>query len=281
MHDSGFKEERWQHTRSLRIGYRQVGNGPTIVLLHGIGSGAGSWASLTALLAGHGRLVAWDAPGYGDSEELATPEPTAAHYAAALHDLLEALKLEPFYLVGHSLGAMMAAAYAAHYPERVRGVLLADPAQGYGWAEPAERERIRCERVTRLAELGASSYARQRAGALLRSEPEPEALEIVRTSMRRLRLKGFSQANWMLANDDIWRYLPAWHGPLHIACGEADSITPLTDAMTLAQRMNAPCTPLPRAGHVSYIDAPEAFARLVLDLIQTSDNSVPYKQERA
>jgi pimeloyl-ACP methyl ester carboxylesterase len=278
MHDCAFREERVRQTRHLRLGYRQVGHGVAIVLLHGIGSGAGSWANLADRLAGCGRLIAWDAPGYGSSDALPISRPSAADYAAALHDLLDALQLESYYLVGHSLGAMMAAAYAAGYPECVRGVLLADPAQGYAGAEPAERERIRQERVNRLADLGTEAYAQQRAGALLRSDPDHGALEAVRASMRRLRMDGFSQANWMLANDDIWRYLPAWCGPLHVTCGEADSITPPADAASLAQRMSAPCTLLPRAGHASYLDAPQAFAQTIRDFI---DADVKSSKERA
>jgi pimeloyl-ACP methyl ester carboxylesterase len=281
MHPTGFKEERWQQTRSSRIGYRQAGSGPAVVLLHGIGSGAGSWAKLATLLAERAYLVAWDAPGYGGSDALAIAEPAAADYAAALHDLVDALGLESFYLVGHSLGAMMAAAYAANHPGRVLGVLLADPAQGYGKADAAERDRIRRERVNRLAELGADAYAQQRASALLRSNPDADALETVRASMRRLRLDGFSQANWMLANDDIWRYLPAWPGSLQIVCGEVDPITPPADAQALAQRMSAACTLLPRAGHASYLDAPEAFAEAVLGLIRGGEADVKTMQEQA
>jgi pimeloyl-ACP methyl ester carboxylesterase len=249
-----------------RIHYRDCGTGPVLVLLHGIGSGAGSWQLLAERLAPHMRVIAWDAPGYGDSDALTVAEPSASDYAERLQALVTTLGLQRFVLVGHSLGAMMAAAYAAKYPQQLHALLLADPAQGYANADPAARARARDDRVTLLTTLGADAYAEQRAGGLLRPEPSPEALQAVQASMRRLRPAGFAQACAMLANDDIWQYLPHWRGPLQVICGDVDSITPPDAVHALAQRMNAPFRCLPNAGHASYLDAPAAFAEAVLEL---------------
>lgn len=46
---------------------RECGTGPVVVLLHGIGSGAASWLQVAQHLAAQARVIAWDAPGYGDS----------------------------------------------------------------------------------------------------------------------------------------------------------------------------------------------------------------------
>jgi len=256
----------WQlQAGRLRVSYREAGRGPVVVLLHGIGSGAGSWHGLASVLARHCRVVAWDAPGYGDSAALSKQHPNAGDYAAVLGDFIDALGLPKFYLVGHSLGAMMASAYAAANAGKLNGLLLADPAQGYGGADAEERRRVSESRVRLLRELGAEGYAERRAEAMLGTWPTPEALEAVRASMRRLREDGFAPANWMLAHDDIWRYLPAWRGPLTVVCGDADAITPPADVSVLAGRMGVSCRLLAGAGHASYLDAPEAFAALVLD----------------
>ena len=74
----------------------EAGAGPeTIVLLHGISSGAGSWASCVPFLAPHARVIAWDAPGYGKSSPLPAPIPKATDYALRLAALVEALDLDP------------------------------------------------------------------------------------------------------------------------------------------------------------------------------------------
>ncbi|MCE8031455.1 alpha/beta hydrolase [Halomonas daqingensis] len=241
------------------------GKAPTLVLLHGISSGAGSWAKLAEQLPDY-RLLAWDAPGYGDSQPLAGEAPTAADYAARLETWLAALGIERCVLVGHSLGAMMAAAYLAAHPGRLAGVVLADPAQGYGNAEAAKRDEVYRSRWTQLEAQGHAAYARARAPRLLREGADQADISRVEAEMQKLHVAGFAQAGWMLANDTLARYLPATPAvPTLVVCGDEDRITPPEDARALAVRLGAPYGGIPRAGHASYIDAPEAFARALDD----------------
>src|ERR671937_1860789 len=122
---------RFAPRQSRTISYREAGAGPALVLLHGIGSSSASWLFQLESLAGY-RLIAWDAPGYGGSAFLSTAEPRPADYAQALHEFLERLLLKDVVLVGNSLGCLMAGAYAAAHPERVRSMVLLGPAGGYG-----------------------------------------------------------------------------------------------------------------------------------------------------
>lgn len=250
--------------------YREQGHGasdkaPTLVLLHGISSSAGSWAKLAEQLPGY-RLLAWEAPGYGDSRPLANETPTAADYAARLEAWLAALDVESCVLVGHSLGAMMAGAYLAAHPGRLAGVVLADPAQGYGDAEPAKRDEVYRSRWTQLEAQGHAAYAQARAPRLLREAAEAADIARVEAEMRKLHVAGFAQASWMLANDTLGRYLAVAPAvPALVVCGDEDRITPPEDARALAHRLVLPYRDIPRAGHASYIDAPEAFAAALDD----------------
>src|SRR6478609_5303310 len=110
---ASFPERVLQLRNGARVAVRErgtVGEGASLVLLHGISSGAASW--LQALPA-QAHVVAWDAPGYGFSTPLPQEAPLAADYAARLHATLQALDVKRCVLVGHSLGALMACAYAA------------------------------------------------------------------------------------------------------------------------------------------------------------------------
>jgi len=87
--------------------YREAGKGKTLVLLHGISSGSGSWVKQLQNLSPYFHVIAWDAPGYGKSDELTTKQPTAQDYANRLKEMLDALALKDIVLVGHSLGALI------------------------------------------------------------------------------------------------------------------------------------------------------------------------------
>jgi pimeloyl-ACP methyl ester carboxylesterase len=119
--------------------YVQAGQGPDVVLLHAVTSNMAIWMfiGLMEQLARDGfRVTAYDLRGHGLSE--VTPAGyTSAEMAEDLRQLQKALQLGPAWLVGHSFGAVVAMHGAVLYPERVRGLVLADPYfPGLGHIEP-------------------------------------------------------------------------------------------------------------------------------------------------
>ena len=102
------------------------GHGPTIVLVHGLGSRPEHWLPTARLLARRHRVVLVDLPGHGLSD---MPEPLTLERAAqALDQSLEAQAPIPCILVGHSVGGLVAAAEALEHPERLRGLVLVETA---------------------------------------------------------------------------------------------------------------------------------------------------------
>nr|CDQ34241.1 4,5:9,10-diseco-3-hydroxy-5,9, 17-trioxoandrosta-1(10),2-diene-4-oate hydrolase [Virgibacillus halodenitrificans] len=253
---------------SGRQAFCDMGSGIPVVLLHGISSGARSWVPLMHQSAGV-RWLAWDAPGYGESSALAEPHPSARDYALRLAAWLEALALERVVLIGHSLGALIASAYARDFPDRVSGLLLADPAQGYRHADPDKRDAVYRSRWTQLAAQGHAAYAAARASRLLRENARLEDIARVQAGMHRLEVSGFAQASWMLANDALEDHASGTSVPTRVLCGDEDRITTPSGARALAERLGVAYRDIPCAGHISYIDAPAAFAAAVADFMAT------------
>ena len=108
------------------------GGGTPIVLLHGIGSNANSFAPLMQAFDARSPTLAWDAPGYGSSQPLAVAWPDASDYAACLNRLFAQLEISRCILIGHSLGVLIAARFALVSPEKVAALFLISPALGYG-----------------------------------------------------------------------------------------------------------------------------------------------------
>jgi pimeloyl-ACP methyl ester carboxylesterase len=249
------------------IGYREAGAGhrstPPVVLLHGIGSGAASWVQQFEALEGSRRILAWDAPGYGESTCVAPASPVAADYAAALADWLDALEVERCVLVGHSLGAIIAGAFAGEYPTRVTGLLLLSPAPGYGAASAEERESKRAARLALLAELGAAGLAAKRSANLLSEHASEAALDWVRWNMARIVPRGYAQATNLLANAELVTDLARFQGRAAVAVGAEDTITPPAACKRIARAMGVGLNVVPCAGHAGYVEAPEAYTAII------------------
>jgi pimeloyl-ACP methyl ester carboxylesterase len=231
------------------------------VLLHGIGSGSASWVYQldTADASGAVQVLAWDAPGYADSTALPMAQPTAQDYAQRLWAWLDARGLQRVRLVGHSLGAIMAASAARLQPERVANLILLVPAQGYGPAPDDVRLKRTTDRLTAFNELGVQKMAEQRAPALLTPGADPEHVALATYMMSRLHTIGYTQATQMLAQADIAADLRAFAAhstaPITVACGELDSITPAKNCRALAQATGAHYISLGDVGHLCAVQA--------------------------
>jgi pimeloyl-ACP methyl ester carboxylesterase len=243
-----------------RVSHRESGAAAAVthVLLHGIGSASGSW--VRQLDAAHGkplRVLAWDAPGYGGSSALDADWPQAGDYAARLWAWLDALGAKaPLTLVGHSLGALMAARAALLAPQRVQRLVLLAPAAGYGDAAPALREQKLNDRLATLERLGPQGMAQARAAAMLSPGAPAELVDAVRDSMAQVIPAGYTQAARLLAQGTLARDLAQWRGAVAVASGAADGITPPASCQAIAKAAGVAWNDLGSVGHACPLEAP-------------------------
>lgn len=100
---------------------------PTLVMITGLGSGQATWAPVLEGLLRHARVFTYDRPGYCESDAAPPGPRDAVTMADELHRLLETTQVAPPYvLVGHSLGGLVAEAYAARYPDQIAGLVFDD-----------------------------------------------------------------------------------------------------------------------------------------------------------
>jgi len=246
------------------VSYREAGLGPALVLLHGIGSQSGSWVRQLQALAARFRVVAWDAPGYGESDPLPAEAPTADDYAVSLAALLDALGIGPAILVGSSLGALIAGAFAARWPQRVGGLVLLNPAGGYGRADANEREAKLAARLDRLARLGPRGMAEDLPPGTLSPDASAEARALAAWSTGAIRPEGYTQAARMLANAWLADDAPRYPGPVLVVAATADTVTPAAGCERIARAFpRGRFRLLEGSGHLSYLDAPATVNDLI------------------
>ncbi len=263
-------------TAGGRIGFRRAGagRGQPLVLLHGIGSGSGSWVRQLETFGDTREVQAWDAPGYGASAPVPAERPQARDYGERVWSWLDALDVSgPVTLVGHSLGAIMAAAAAGLQPARVARLVLLSPAGGYGQADPEVREAKRRDRLYNLGTLGPAGMADKRGAAMVSAQAAQAAeagdaqaaalVAYVKATMAQVIPAGYTQATHLLSDADLAGLLAAVTAPLTVASGSADTITPPAGCEALAKGANAPYVSLGPVGHVCALEGPDAVNALL------------------
>jgi pimeloyl-ACP methyl ester carboxylesterase len=244
-------------------------------MLHGIGGNAQSFTPLMRSLEGRRPMLAWDAPGYGESDPLTVDWPDAGDYAAALDRLLAHLEVSACVLLGHSLGALVAARFAVISPRRLATLLLISPALGYGTAKEAPLPPAVADRLDDLDRLGPERFAAARAPRLL-ADPSgcPEVLRAVERAMAGVRRPGYDHAARMLAGGNLLQDAAKIHAPTAVLVGSRDAITPpaharrVFDALQRRSRRHA-YREIAGAGHAVCQEQPAEIARALTELVET------------
>ena len=263
----------WRSAEAAGIVYAErPGSGTRIVLLHGIGSRADGFAPLLAHLPDDAHVLAWNAPGYGGSTPLEGEAPTATDYAERLALWLDVAAPGPALVCGHSLGALIAAAFAARHPGRVLALTLASPAGGHGAAPGTLSDAARA-RIEDMDRLGPDAFAAARAARLLH-EPAPEQLEAVRAQMAALDPAGHAQAAHMLASGRLAADAARLSVPTTFVVGTRDRITPPESAraihVAIPPEHRGAFAEVPGAGHALAQQAPAALAAAIATERQTA-----------
>ena len=123
---SGFKPRK-RTVHGVHWQYIEGGRGPTLVILHGLAAEADHWLGVVGLLRRDFHILVPDLPGFGRSEPPQDLDFRIDRQAARLGDWLDELGVGECLLAGNSMGAWIAAHFAATHPGRVRGLWLQDP----------------------------------------------------------------------------------------------------------------------------------------------------------
>jgi proline iminopeptidase len=264
------------HVRGVDLFVRRIGAGPPVVVLHG-GPGADHNYLLPGFdaLADGRELIYYDQRGGGRSPVARDVPVGWTEHVADLDALREAWELERLTLAGYSWGGLLALLYALEHRHRVARLALISPAPSWRAArerfesrfgqrnlDPAFQEARRALRESGLRERDPDAF-NQRIFELSVAPyfHDPERAR----DLTPFRVVGRTQQEvWASLGDfDLRDRLPALRGiPSLVLHGEDDPI-PVEAARTTADLLGAVFHPVPRCGHVPYVEAHEEFARIV------------------
>ncbi|WBY03007.1 alpha/beta hydrolase [Ramlibacter tataouinensis] len=258
--------------------YFDEGSGPVIVFLHGIGSSFDSFSRQIEHLSGSFRVISWGLPGYGMSAALDCEQPELPDYVDRLQQFVDWLALDSFHLVGHSLGALIGAGFAARCPERLLSLSLCSVPQGFG-AMPKEVQQERfIDRIYSLCALGPAGMAERRGPRLVTPNADPEVVSRIVATMSKVRYDGYAHASHMLARADVRPFaeqIPDWL-PVLLYVGSEDHITPPSDSeVVLGCLKHAVFEILPGAGHAIYLERPLEFSACIQKFVEKLGRTRP------
>lgn len=240
-------------------------DGPAIVLLHGLGSSSQSWAFQFRALGEKYRVIAWDMPGYGASGGFVRDNPTAEQYAYALDATLDLIGAGGVHVVGHSVAALIGAAYAVEHPERMLSYTFCQGLAGLGGLTADERAQQRRARLEVMRDLGPEALAESRGPAILGPETLPMVEALVVAIMKRVPTKGYNQAIEMMTQADFFALAPDIACPSLVIAGNADPVSTVAACEAARAALDAgrggigPMETIPGAGHLAGMENPAAF----------------------
>src|SRR5215210_1994840 len=272
-----------RHQRRMRIDGREVnyvdaGEGPALVLIHGLGASWQSWLENIPDFAHDHRVVAMDLPGFGCSE-MPEQDISIEYYAQWTFRFLDALGIESAAVVGNSMGGFVAAEMAIRNADRVQRLAVVSAAvfwQTYRRAQPLVQlarmsDAIVARALTRVTDDVATrprlrAWARATAGFRYPHLISKElAHEMVRSARR---TDGFLPGLEALADFPLEEELPKISCPALIVWGAHDTLVPVKDAKRMEDLIpDARRVVFERTGHVAMLERPERFNTLLREFL--------------
>ncbi|HZT93851.1 MAG TPA: alpha/beta hydrolase [Gaiellaceae bacterium] len=272
-------EERQLEWRGTPLGYAIGGDGPPLVLVHGLGGTIENWRALAPALAAEHRVVVPDLPGHGRSAPLAEAPDMDALCEAVLA-IADAEDVGGAVWIGHSLGGVVALRAAVLRPDVVRGLVLA-AAAGIGSASRAAHVTLTVLGVAKPGRLIAPfrhAWARSRLGRRAAfgwwGVADPDALE---PELAEAFLVGPAhhsdtrQAGRALLSSDPRTELDRVKCPCLCLWGASDNWVRLDDGMEYARRLRAPLRSIAGCGHLLIGERPEACLAAIRDFFERLD----------
>jgi len=245
------------------IGYEEAGSGEVtpIVFLHGVGSDKSVWRPQLEYFGKTRRAVAFDYPGYGDSDP-APKGTTRDDYASAIISAMHELGIDRAHVCGLSLGGVIAIAIDHADPKRCASLILADT-----FAVHPDGRAIYDRGVAGCNDL--RGMAEARVDMLLGQPIDPAVRSEVVDTMARIDPAAYCiglEAVWLADQRDR---AAAIEVPTLVMCGTEDKVAPPALANDLAAIIpGAKLHLIAGSGHISNLERADEFNRMVEEFIR-------------
>ncbi|CAA9489482.1 MAG: hypothetical protein AVDCRST_MAG65-1934 [uncultured Solirubrobacteraceae bacterium] len=252
----------------LRVALRRAGDGPPLVLLHGIYGDSRNWAPQLEGLSDEFTVIAWDAPGAGRSDD--PPESFGfAEYADCLAGLISELELGPSHVCALSYSGGIALELWRRHSGLAASLTLVGAYAGWAGSLPPDKVKNRLDRALAQADRGGEAAARDFVPELFAPDAPAELLDraiAVGASLHPAGLRIMARAS---AAADLRDVLPRVDVPTLVIHGAEDRRSPVSVSEALhAAIPNSRLALIGGAGHMTNLEAPDEFNRLLREFLR-------------
>ena len=243
----------------LTVAYRQSGQGPALLLLHGFLCDSRVWTEQLSHLSDQFNVVAWDAPGAGQSSDPPATF-TTADFVRCLLALLNNLDIDRAHVVGLSWGGILAQEFYRQHAERVRSLVLADTYAGWRGSLPEHAWRERLAACLDDANLPPDMVAQKFVPGVFHDAASAELHTTFAEIVRDFHPAGFRLMSISSAEVDTTDLLPRITAPTLLLWGDADRRSPRYVAEQFHDAIpEATLVMIQDAGHLVNMERPEQF----------------------
>ena len=247
--------------------YRESGEGPAAVFIHGFPLDHSLWLDQLKGLAHVRHCIAPDLRGFGKSDPTVDPVLTMEMLADDIAGLLEALGTANADIIGLSMGGYVALALWELRPDLVRSLALVDTRAG---ADGSEARAARDAMVDRILDKGRGALADEMVPGLLGRTPSRRAQARLRSMIEGTRYETLVAAlAGMKERKDRTALLATISVPSVVIGGEEDALIPPEQARALSAAIpGARTSIIPRAGHLTPIEQPDPVNQALIELFE-------------
>jgi 3-oxoadipate enol-lactonase len=252
--------------QGTNVYYEVVGEGLPVVFVHGLGGTSNVWHAQRAALSKYFKVVTFDLPGSGRSDK-SERQYSMEHWADQIAGLADAIELDNFVLVGHSMTTVLAQKFAARHGSRLTALVLCGPLTEL---PPAGKEAF-TRRANTVLEDGMVAVADTvLTGALTPATREGNAAlaGLVREMLMANDPACYAGHCQALLHGSAKADQPNIKCPTLILVGDQDGVTPLANARAIAAAVPTACVRIvPATAHLTMLERPEPFNAALIDFL--------------
>jgi pimeloyl-ACP methyl ester carboxylesterase len=258
----------------MTISYREAGSGTPVVILHGLGGRSESWVPQYDGLSDGYRIIGWDAPGYNESSEMPEDEPLIPDYVKVAKRFTDALGLDKFHLVGHSVGTVLSAGFHQAYGDQLLSLTLAEAVIGSGGQPKDKQDAAIAARARDFETLGPAEMARTKTPNSLSPNADPAVIQKAVEFAAKAKVPGQLKLAAALIRVNIFDHVAPLECPGMIIAGSDDRSAPPEFVKQIADAYPGINHHMIHGiGHQIAFEKPEKFVGLLRNHLAAADSS--------